>query len=76
MTETVELPWDVMVNLSLGRSRVDAMEHSQDETSEASKKAVRLHEHGEPLAPAAAEALNRRTPEEHQAAIDRALRRR
>lgn len=53
------------------------MEPSRREIDEAAaEQAVRYHRPDEPLSPAAEEALGRRTLEEHQAAIDRALRRR
>ena len=50
------------------------MERPRSEADQASEPAVRFHKPGEPLSAAAQEALNRRTPEEHQAGIDRALR--
>lgn len=52
------------------------MEPTGREIEEAVEHVIRIHRPDEPLSEAAEEALNRRTPEEHQAAIDRALRRR
>lgn len=51
------------------------MEPVRREIDEPTEDTVRFHLPDEPLSPAAEEALRRRTPEEHQAAIDRALRR-
>lgn len=51
------------------------MEPVRREIDETAEPVVRFHRHDEPLSAAAEEALRRRTPEEHQAAIDRALRR-
>jgi hypothetical protein len=51
------------------------MEPARREIDEAAEHVVRFHRPDEPLSAAAEEALRRRTPEEHQAAIDRALRR-
>ena len=52
------------------------MQRPSKEADETVEDGLRFHKPSEPLPPAAEEALNRRTPEEHQAAIDRALRRR
>ena len=52
------------------------MEHPDQETETVSEPTLRFYKPDEPLSPAAEEALNRRTLDEHQEAIDRALRRR
>lgn len=52
---------------------MDPVRREIDETAE---QVVRFHRPDDPLPAAGEEALRRRTPEEHQAAIDRALRRR
>jgi hypothetical protein len=51
------------------------MEPARREIDEGAEHVVRFHRPDEPLSAAAEEALRRRTPEEHQVAIDRALRR-
>jgi len=51
------------------------MEPTGRKIDEVAGPVVQFHPPEEPLSPAAEEALGRRTPEEHQAAIDRALRR-
>jgi len=51
------------------------METPQQDTEAASDSDIKFYKPGEPLPPAGEEALNRRTLEEHQDAIDRALRR-
>ena len=51
------------------------METPQQETEPASESGIRFYKPGEPLPPGGEEALNRRSLEEHQEAIDKALRR-
>jgi hypothetical protein len=51
------------------------MDPAQDETKADEEPVVRFHKPGEPLSPAAQEALNRRSMDEHRAAIEQALRR-
>lgn len=52
------------------------MENPQREADDVAEPAVRFQKPDEELTAAAREALNRRSLEEHRAAIDRALRRR
>ncbi len=61
--------------MSVGRSRVGHMETPQQETEPSSESDVRFYKPGEPLPAGGEEALNRRSVQEHQDAIDRALRR-
>jgi hypothetical protein len=50
------------------------MDPAPDETETETEPQVRFHKPGDPLSPAALEALHRRSLDEHRAAIERALR--